>query len=222
MLFEEFDYELKHFEFEMKDGISHKVPYWWIREWHGVVIGCTDEFPDYRSYKEYQDAAKEPGFDPRTYSPRCERAYALSSSEGHSGISWIEACALLQEDSQKDHANAVSEMPDWSYLFVEGYGPNEQFAEIAAMEHWIISAYWIEVSQVTSKKRMIPSEEVGVHWAQVAQMKELARKLGATRIDGEQEFDGVMADLWTAILQDILPPEELGNLNRENFPFQTL
>lgn len=204
---------LRDFSYTLKTG-PNQTPYWHLPEWNGALIGCTDKAPDYRSYEEYRDAAAVPGFDPNWSTQEIRTASALSSSVGHDGINWTQAADLLSPKTEGSK--------EWDYLFVEGYGLTQEFAEVAVMSGWSPLVYWIDISPQTSMFRVKPSGDIEKHWQGMAAQKNLAVLLGGMRINGEQQFEAVMADLWTAIMQDVIPPSQLGNLSSETHSFVRL
>lgn len=189
---------LRDFQIKKEGSISPRC-YYELPQWNGCLIGCADVFPDFGSYREMREAEGNPqDIDTSDWTDAQWRlSLKRSSHRLHSGI-------------DEDFAMKVITLKRYDYVFCEGYTLGQRFAERAMDENYFPHVYWIEISARTTNKRMSVVDKQ--HKAMTAGRRALAEQLGATVIDGEQQFEAVQADFLSALLKDIAPPEVLGNL----------
>ena len=189
---------LRDFQVKKVGGIGTRC-YYELPQWNGCLIGCNDIFPDFGSYQEVRDADGDPNeIDTSDWTDAQWRLSLKRSSQRlHSGI-------------DEDFAMDVITQKRFDYVFCEGYTLGQRFAERAMDENYAPHVYWVEINPRTTKRRLsVVSKK---HKAMTNQRRSLAMEMGATVINGEQQFEAVQADFLEAMLRDIAPPQVLGNL----------
>lgn len=189
---------LRDFEIRKVGGIGCRC-YYELPQWNGCLIGCNDIFPDFGSYREVREAdGNLADIDTSDWTDAQWRLSLRRSSQRlHSGI------------DEKFAMNVITQKR-YDYVFCEGYTLGANFAEQAMDQSYAPHVYWIEIAPRTTKARLSTVDKR--HKAMTSYRRTLAEQLGATVIDGEQQFEAVQADFLEAMLNDIAPPWILGNI----------